>query len=157
MDSTRSVLPPAAAAGTAAASPAASGGPASADVAAAPETPNGSGAGGALGAPATAGGAPSAKALQRLARRAANMRARGLEPPESELRAAGLGPRACPGFPPGSFDFVMLDAPCSGLGLRPRLLMQVGGRREHGAWARAAGSGTGPVLHPSAALGFWGP
>ncbi len=30
------------------------------------------------------------------------------------------------GFPPESFDCVLLDAPCSALGLRPRYLHRVG-------------------------------
>lgn len=36
----------------------------------------------------------------------------------------GLGPAQHPGFPPGSFDYVLLDAPCTALGLRPRLEQQ---------------------------------
>ncbi|WIA32337.1 hypothetical protein OEZ86_003175 [Tetradesmus obliquus] len=39
-------------------------------------------------------------------------------------RLYGLGPAKCPGFAPESFDAVLLDAPCTALGLRPRLLQQ---------------------------------
>jgi hypothetical protein len=40
------------------------------------------------------------------------------------FRLYGLGPAKNPGFPPESFDAVLLDAPCTALGLRPRLLQQ---------------------------------
>ncbi|GBF91388.1 hypothetical protein Rsub_04128 [Raphidocelis subcapitata] len=120
MDSTRSVLPPRLCPGEGGGGGGGGEDPASGAAAAGPEGQPAE----AEAAAATAGGPISAKALQRLQRRAASMRARGMEPPEAELRAVGLGPRACPGFPPASFDFVLLDAPCTGLGLRPRLLMQ---------------------------------
>jgi hypothetical protein len=65
----------------------------------------------------------SAKAQQRHSRRVAAMAQRGLTPPISELRRMGVvsGP-TCSGFPPESFDSLLLDAPCTAMGLRPRLL-----------------------------------
>eukprot|EP00873_Tetraselmis_striata_P041919 jgi/Tetstr1/462183/TSEL_007247.t3 len=62
----------------------------------------------------------SAKGLARQQRREAAMRARGIEPPK---------PRACDppcrGWAPESFEYIMLDAPCTGLGLRPRLTQEL--------------------------------
>jgi len=62
----------------------------------------------------------AAKGLARQQRREAAMRARGIEPPK---------PRACDppcrGWAPESFEYIMLDAPCTGLGLRPRLTQEL--------------------------------
>jgi hypothetical protein len=71
--------------------------------------------------PAASIAALSDKAQQRLRRRLAAMALRGHAPPPSELRAAGLAPPQHPGFPSESFDHILLDAPCTALGVRPRL------------------------------------
>lgn len=65
----------------------------------------------------------SLKLQQRTQRRLNSMAARGITPPPSELRKAGLlaGP-TCAGFEAESFDFILLDAPCTATGLRPRLV-----------------------------------
>ena len=63
----------------------------------------------------------SAAMLRRLERIAAARRARGLEAPPSAHVAAGKE-AVLRGFPPASFDFVLCDAPCTALGLRPRLV-----------------------------------
>lgn len=60
------------------------------------------------------------KVLQRQKRKAAAMIARGLTPPPAMPGCQQLPVPA--GFPPCSFDHVLVDAPCSALGLRPRLL-----------------------------------
>jgi hypothetical protein len=78
-------------------------------------------AAGAGGGAAATIAALSDKAQQRLRRRLAAMALRGHVPPASELRAAGLAPQQHPGFPAESFDHILLDAPCTALGVRPRL------------------------------------
>eukprot|EP00198_Chlamydomonas_reinhardtii_P009746 XP_001699083.1 predicted protein [Chlamydomonas reinhardtii] len=65
----------------------------------------------------------SDKARLREERRRANMLRRGITPPEPAAAAASAQP-GC--FPPESFDALLLDAPCSALGLRPRLQQQAG-------------------------------
>jgi hypothetical protein len=62
---------------------------------------------------------PGEATLRRLERIAASRRARGLEPAPSAHTAAGKE-AVIQGFPPGSFDYVLCDAPCTALGLRPR-------------------------------------
>lgn len=62
---------------------------------------------------------PSEATLRRLERIAAAKRARGLEPSPSPHVAEGKEAITA-GFPPNSFDYVLCDAPCSALGLRPR-------------------------------------
>ena len=57
--------------------------------------------------------------LKRLERIAAARRARGLEAPPSAHTPEGKE-AVIKGFPPESFDFVLCDAPCTALGLRPR-------------------------------------
>ena len=57
--------------------------------------------------------------LRRLERIAAARRARGLEAPPSAHTAEGKE-AVTRGFPPESFDYVLCDAPCTALGLRPR-------------------------------------
>ncbi|EFN59890.1 hypothetical protein CHLNCDRAFT_132901 [Chlorella variabilis] len=64
---------------------------------------------------------PSAATLRRLERIAASRQARGLDPAPSPHLAEGKE-AAAPGFPPASFDHVLCDAPCTALGLRPRLV-----------------------------------
>lgn len=63
----------------------------------------------------------SAKARTRLHRRLASFQAKGIQFPASAMRAAGLTAAAMPGFASESFDYILLDAPCSALGLRPRV------------------------------------
>mmetsp|Transcript_26195 Transcript_26195/g.62302 ORF Transcript_26195/g.62302 Transcript_26195/m.62302 type:complete len:414 (-) Transcript_26195:294-1535(-) len=58
----------------------------------------------------------SAKAEARRQRREAAMLARGIEPSTPTTYDP-----PCGGWPPAHFDYILLDAPCSGLGLRPRL------------------------------------
>lgn len=58
----------------------------------------------------------SVKGLARQQRREAAMRARGIEPTKPRVFEP-----PCRGWPPEAFDFILLDAPCTGLGLRPRL------------------------------------
>ena len=65
----------------------------------------------------------SAKAQQRLKRRLAAMAVRGHTPSAAEYRSVGVVPSKHPGFPPCSFDYILLDAPCTALGIRPRLLL----------------------------------
>ncbi|GIL60725.1 hypothetical protein Vafri_15256 [Volvox africanus] len=65
----------------------------------------------------------SDKARKREERRRAAMIQRGITPPESRDASVPSGPTA---YPPESFDHVLLDAPCSALGLRPRLQQQSG-------------------------------
>jgi hypothetical protein len=62
---------------------------------------------------------PSEATLRRLERIAASRRKRGLEPAPSAHTAAGKE-AVIQGFPPASFDYVLCDAPCTALGLRPR-------------------------------------
>lgn len=57
--------------------------------------------------------------LKRLERIAAARRARGLEAPPSAHTPEGKE-AVTKGFPPESFDYVLCDAPCTALGLRPR-------------------------------------
>ncbi|KAK2076231.1 hypothetical protein QBZ16_001163 [Prototheca wickerhamii] len=57
---------------------------------------------------------------RRLERKAAARRRHKQAPVTSAHLPEGKEP-VCPGFPPASFDFVLCDAPCSALGLRPRL------------------------------------
>ena len=57
--------------------------------------------------------------LKRLERIAAARRARGLEAPPSAHTPEGKE-AVIKGFPPESFDYVLCDAPCTALGLRPR-------------------------------------
>lgn len=61
----------------------------------------------------------SAATLRKVERVAAAKRARGLEPAPSAHVAEGKE-AVCRGFPPASFDYVLCDAPCTALGLRPR-------------------------------------
>ena len=61
----------------------------------------------------------SAATLRKLERVAAAKRARGLEPAPSAHVAEGKE-AVCRGFPPASFDYILCDAPCTALGLRPR-------------------------------------
>jgi len=49
------------------------------------------------------------------------MRSRA-ETRHDDALAGAVPPSAPAGFSPGSFDHVLVDAPCSALGLRPRLL-----------------------------------
>ncbi|GLI66565.1 hypothetical protein VaNZ11_010453 [Volvox africanus] len=65
----------------------------------------------------------SDKARKREERRRAAMIQRGITPPEPRDASVPSGPTA---YPPESFDHVLLDAPCSALGLRPRLQQQSG-------------------------------
>ncbi len=62
---------------------------------------------------------PSEATLRRLERIAAAKRARGLVPAPSPHVPEGKE-AVVAGFPPNSFDYVLCDAPCSALGLRPR-------------------------------------
>jgi 16S rRNA C967 or C1407 C5-methylase (RsmB/RsmF family) len=67
-------------------------------------------------------------------------------------------PRAdnCEGFPPESFDFVLLDAPCSGLGLRPRLLISqtMPQLRAAARYGRALLDAAVQLMRPGGALVF---
>ena len=67
---------------------------------------------------------PSGAVLRRLERIAAARRARGLDTAPSAHTAAGKEAET-PGFAPGSFDYVLCDAPCTALGLRPRYVCRV--------------------------------
>ena len=62
---------------------------------------------------------PSAATLRKLERVAQAKRARGIEPAPS-AHVPGGKEAVVRGFPPASFDFVLCDAPCTALGLRPR-------------------------------------
>jgi hypothetical protein len=75
--------------------------------------------GGGVGRRGGASEPPSAATLRRLERIAAARRARGLDPSPSAHTAEGRE-AVCPGFPPASFGYVLCDAPCTALGLRPR-------------------------------------
>ncbi|GIL88736.1 hypothetical protein Vretifemale_16585 [Volvox reticuliferus] len=63
----------------------------------------------------------SDKGRQREERRRAAMIQRGITPPEPRDASVPSSPAV---YPPESFDYVLLDAPCSALGLRPRLQQQ---------------------------------
>lgn len=64
----------------------------------------------------------AAKVRNRRQRKAAFLKARGQDVPVELLLGRHLEPARLCGFPPASFDHVLLDGPCSGLGLRPRLI-----------------------------------
>lgn len=51
----------------------------------------------------------------------------GLRLPTPPLGSTSMHrrPSVCRGFPPESFDAILLDGPCSGLGLRPRLVHRI--------------------------------
>ncbi|KAG2427328.1 hypothetical protein HXX76_012523 [Chlamydomonas incerta] len=92
----------------------------------------------------------SEKARRREERRRANMLKRGIVPPEPAAAAAGQ-----PGsFPPESFDALLLDAPCSALGLRPRLQQQAGALylRQCAAAQRRLVDGAVRLLRPGGAM-----
>jgi len=71
-----------------------------------------------------------------------------------ELRGGFLGEGEAIGLFPESFDHVLLDAPCSGLGLRPRLQQgaTLEGLRECGAYQRVLISAAVPLLKPGGSL-----
>ncbi|KAL4856723.1 putative methyltransferase [Chlorella vulgaris] len=124
MDATKALLePPAAAAEPAVAVGAGAAGAAAAGA----EAGEGAGEPAAAAAPVKLGRRggvslpPSATTLRRLERVAQARELRGQAPISSALVAAGQE-AVTPGFPPASFDYVLCDAPCTALGLRPRLL-----------------------------------
>lgn len=62
---------------------------------------------------------PGAAAAAAAAASAGQGQVQGSPAAAGELGSGPLGP---PPYPPGSFSHVLLDPPCSALGLRPRLL-----------------------------------
>lgn len=74
-------------------------------------------------APAPASAPENERQRARRHRKLAAVRARGLQPPPSMLGEPLEA--AVRGFPPESFDAILLDGPCSGLGLRPRLVHRI--------------------------------
>ncbi len=100
-----------------------------------------------------AAGAP--KIEKRRQRKAAGAAVRCMSVREAPHPAPANEPPAQP-FPPESFDYIMLDAPCSALGLRPRLSQPVSAKelRRFASYQRSLMHAAVALLRPGGAMVF---